>query len=249
MVFMLHVMSVQPHALITGSATRIGREMALFLARCGYNITLHYHTSQDAAQRLRQEISVLGRQCGMVQGDLCDGNAMTEVIQQGFKQTGHITTLIHNASLFKKGALDDVTPDELMAHMQVHLCSPVMLTQAYMQQLPSDANGHIVAISDGMKGWSMSGQFLAYSLSKLALEQYVLLMAQTLAPRVRVNGIAPGASLPGHMDKAQTFEKTAAISPLQCNSSVDEILNALWLLQQSPSMTGQILRLGSGLHL
>jgi NAD(P)-dependent dehydrogenase (short-subunit alcohol dehydrogenase family) len=158
-----------------------------------------------------------------------------------------VTLLIHNASLFARDTLADVTPEQMDAHISVNLTAPVLLTQAFAVQLPEGTNGQVIALTDGMHGWSISPSFLSYSLSKLALEQFVRLAKTALAPQIRVNALALGATLEGHMDEAETFEKTRHFVPLKHNSSVEEVCAAIMALEALPSVTGEVWHLSGGL--
>lgn len=237
------------HAFITGAAKRVGRALALSLARQGYNITIHYHTSHDEAQALCEEIEALGRQCCTVRADLGQHEQVQGLIEQSVDTLGTVTLLIHNASLFEKDNLKTATPESLEAHMRINMFAPIWLTQAFMAHLPDTVEGHIICLLDGMKGWSISPQFMSYSLSKTGLEQFIQLQATTLAPYARINGIALGATLEGHMDKPTTFDKIRSITPLEHISSIKEVETALHALLDMPSVTGQIVKLSGGLHL
>ncbi len=242
-------MKPAPHAFITGSAKRIGRHIALALAERGYDISIHYHHSADEALSLKSKIEGLERQCCLVQGDLSSPNTAGTLLDAAVSMIGPITLLIHNASIFEKDNLEGITTASLQAHMQVNCLSPILLTQAFARQLPTDGSGHVICLTDGMDGWSISPNFLSYALSKKSLEQFVLLTAKALAPRIRINTIAPGASLSGTMDTPHTFEKLRTMTPLQRTSTPDEIVEAVLALEQLPSITGQILNLSGGMHL
>ena len=242
-------MKRSPHALITGGAKRVGAALALRLANEGYDVSVHYRNSQDEAKALQIAIRALGRQCRLIRADLGDESEVLKLFAKAEARDPMqpVTVLIHNASLFDRDTLEDVTQAQLDAHMCINLYAPVLLTRAFMQQLPEGEEGHVVALVDGMRGWSMSPAFLSYSLSKGALEQFVSLMAPRLAPLVRVNALALGATLKGMMDHEDTFEKTKEAVPLKRNSSVEEVSDALMALLSLPSVTGQIIRLSGGL--
>ncbi len=240
---------VNGHALITGGAKRVGRALALRLAEKGYDLTVHYRSGEGEAQALRSDIMAMGRQCRLIRANLSDGQTAARLcaLAQEATPMPPVTVLVHNASLFARDTLEQVTYSELDAHMRINLYAPVLLTQSFLAQLPEGAEGNVVALVDGMRGWSMSPAFLSYALSKGALEQFVSLMAPRLAPQVRINAIALGATLRGVMDKEDTFDKAKDFVPLKRNSNVEEVGDALMTLLSLPSMTGQVIRLSGGL--
>jgi NAD(P)-dependent dehydrogenase (short-subunit alcohol dehydrogenase family) len=238
-----------PHAFITGSAKRVGRKLALTLAQAGYNITLHYRHSAAEVQHTYADIVAFGVKCHIVQGDLQELAEMESLMTEATAALGAVTLLVNNASLFEKDDLTSLTPDMLQRHMDINSFAPMLLSRGFVAQLPPKTQGHIVCLLDGMHGWSVSPAFLSYSLSKLALQQFITLTAASLAPQVRLNGIALGATLEGHMDKPDTFTKTAAISPLKRNSTPQEVCDTLLYLERTPTITGQVISLSSGLHL
>ncbi|TAE32117.1 MAG: SDR family oxidoreductase [Alphaproteobacteria bacterium] len=237
------------HAIITGAAQRIGRHLALRLARAGYDITLHYYRSYEAACATKEMIEQCGVRCSMVQADLDDPEACAMIIPHAFDTLGEASLLVHNASLFERDRLDMLDKRSLQHHMQVNMIAPALISHDFARLHCSAASAHIVCLVDGMTGWSMSSEFFSYTLSKAALEQFIPLAASALAPKIRVNGIALGATLAGHMDKPETFEKTRNLVPLKRNSTPDEVADALMFLEASPSLTGQIVRLSGGMHL
>ena len=244
------MLSSSPHALITGAAKRVGREIALHLANHGYDLTLHYHRSEDEAKSLYTEITALGRICRLVQADLSTPHVTSTVFTtaEAHSPMSPVTLLIHNAALFERDTLETATYEQLDAHMRVNLYSPMLLTQAFSAQLPKETKGHVIALTDGLHGWSLSPSFLSYSMSKLALEQFVRLMASRLAPHIRINTVAMGATLAAHEKDANTFLKTQSMTPLQCNSSPQEVCDIIIALEKLSSVTGQIFYLSSGLH-
>ncbi len=240
------------HALITGGAKRVGREIALHLAQQGYYISLHYNHSQNEAQQTKRDIEAHMVQCGIVQGDLNEPHCAVNILRQATKKLGNVTLLINSASVFMRDDLAIVTADSLQSHMNVNCFSSIMLTQALFAQVGIEQEGtkaQVICLLDGMNGWSISPNFLSYSLSKLALEQFIKLQAASLAPNVRINGIALGATLQGHMDGDDTFAKIASLSPLGRNSNPAEVCGAIDFLERTPSITGQIISLSSGFNL
>lgn len=234
------------HALITGAAQRVGREIALHLARRGWDITIHYRSSRKEADSLVAEIGALGRQAATVQADFDHPGSVGAIFDE---VSSPVTLLVHNASLFEKDSLHNVTHQRLQAHMNINLFSPLLLTQAFLKQLPRDTRGDIICLLDGLHGWSISPHYLSYSLSKLALRDTVTLLARALAPQVRIHGIALGATLPGKEDSPSTFERISSLTPLNTTSHPDEVCMTIDFLLASTSATGQSIDLSGGLSL
>jgi NAD(P)-dependent dehydrogenase (short-subunit alcohol dehydrogenase family) len=235
------------HAFITGAGRRVGREIALHLAMAGYNITIHYNNSKAQAQQTADDVCQFGVKCALVQGDLSNLENLPNLITSSNQQLGEITLLIHNASLFLKDNFENIEIDSLQTHMQVNCFAPIMLTKAFCAQ--NKTNGQVICLSDGMNGWSISPNYFSYSLSKMAFENFITLQAASLAPSVRLNGIALGATLQGVQDNPDTFTKIANLSPLKHNSNAKEVCAAIDFLEKSPSITGQIIALSNGFNL
>jgi len=235
-------------ALVTGSAKRVGREISLHLARAGWDIALHCHHSLKEAEALREEIVGLGRCAKIIQADLSDEGKLSQIIPQVVEFLGPVSLLVHNASLFEKEGLSDLSYAQFEAHMKVNCFAGFALLRDMLAALPQQMRGQAIMLSDGMHGWSISPSFFGYSLSKLALEEGVKMLAPSLASRLRVNVIAPGATLPGVMEKPGTYDKIRKITPTGEVSSPEEICQAIDFLLNAPSVTGQVIYLSGGLQ-
>ena len=234
------------HALITGAAVRVGRSIALHLARFGWDITIHYRHSKAEAEVLAQEIITLGQRADTLAADFSRPESVTSIFTSLSRP---VDLLIHNASVFEKDGLSNLTAEKLQAHMNVNLFSPLLLTQGFIAQLPKNTRGDVICLLDGLIGWSISPHYLSYSLSKLSLRNAITLLARSLAPEVRINGITLGATLAGKEDSPSTFEKIRSLTPLHTTSSEIEVCAAIDFLLASASTTGQILDLSSGMTL
>lgn len=235
----------KPCALITGGAKRIGAFLAEKLAREGYDIVLHYQRSAREAEALAARLGSLGASVTLRQAALDDANQIPGI----WRDLPPVTLLVNNASRYTRDTITAMSSADLQAHVQVNMLSPVLMAQAFAAQLPQYADGQIVLMSDSAYGWSISPHFFSYSVSKIGLSGTTDLLATALAPRIRVNTLALGPTLSGEMDSEEIFARIAAHSPLQKSNDPEQVWQALFMLLNTPSLTGQVLQLSSGLGL
>jgi NAD(P)-dependent dehydrogenase (short-subunit alcohol dehydrogenase family) len=234
-------------ALITGAAVRVGQAIALSLADNGWDIAFHYNRSEKPAEKLAKLIRSKRRKATLVQADLADSASVARLIPTLSKQGIKLDCLINNAAAFGKNDLANLNSQNWYAHMDVNLFAPLLLMRDFAAQYKG-TSGNIINITDGMLGWSISPKYLSYSLSKLGLGNATELLARELAPRIRINAIAPGPTLEGAQDKKDTFAKLAKIIPLKRTSSPKEICDAVHFLLSASSVTGQQIALSGGLQ-
>ncbi len=238
------------NALITGAAKRVGRAMALHLAQQGWNIAIHYHHSANDAESLKLAIEALGQKAVLVQADLQDENALASVVESAANALGGLTLLINNAGRFHKDNLQNMQRADYDRHMNLHVWASLKLIQDFAALAATEQGGcNIINITDGMTGWSLSSGYLTYSLSKATLHHLTEALARELAPGIRINAIAPGATLPGEEDGEAEFARIAAHTPLQRVSSPEEVCQAVDYILSARSMTGQSIRLNAGAHI
>lgn len=235
-------------ALITGGAKRLGKAMALALAAEGWDIALHYHHSAAEAQQTAAEIRQLGQGCELFCADLHASNAGTELMQAVIEKMGTVHLLINNAALFEYDSAADFSADCLHQHLGSNLIAPLQLTQALATQKPQNPPAVAINMLD-QKLWGYNPDFFSYTLCKAALKSATIMMAQALAPHVRVVGIAPGLTLPSHLQSAQDFERTHKLSLLEQSSSVKDICNTVLYVTSTPSLTGSCIVVDGGQHL
>ncbi|MBV8938251.1 MAG: SDR family oxidoreductase, partial [Alphaproteobacteria bacterium] len=181
--------------LITGAAQRLGRGIALHLARYGYDIALHYHRAAEAAEQAQAEIRETGAACELFQADFADAEALSPLAQRVRDAFPHCRHLVNNASLFERGTLMQSGPDAFTRHMQVNVMAPVFLTKAFALAFPGEALSVVNLLDTKMQANRHS--YFFYLLSKKALRDCTRMAAAELGPRVRVNGVAPGMVLAG----------------------------------------------------
>lgn len=234
--------------LITGAARRIGRRMALDLAAQGWQVAVHYNTSEAAASEVAGEITARGGKAAIVQGDLADAAAPQRIVADAVEKLGPLTCLINNASRFEPDVANTVTVEQWDLHLNTNLRAPVFLAQAFAAQLPEDTQGNIVNIVD-QRVWKLNPTFFSYTASKSALWTVTRTLAQSLAPRIRVNAIGPGPALPNVRMNEDDFAKQASLTLLHRGTSPEEISDALMFILSAPALTGQMIVLDGGQHL
>ena len=230
-------------ALVTGGAHRIGRAIVLHLAQAGFDIDLHCRTSGSADQ-LAAEVQGLGRDCRIVQADL----AIEEQAAALVGRCGTLGVLVNNASVFEAGDWADTDRAAWDRHLEPNLRAPFVLMQAFARSLPADAQGVVINLLD-QRVWSMTPNFVAYTLSKYGLWGLTQSMALAMAPRIRVNAIGPGPALPRVRQPDAQFAAQCARLPLRHGTDPDEIGRAVLAILALPGLTGQMLALDGGQHL
>jgi len=235
-------------ALITGAAKRIGRAVALALAEDGYDVAVHYGASQAEAEAVAAAIAAKGRRAVALAADLADEAATRKLIAAAAQSLGPVTCLVNNASLFERDEALTVTRESWDAHLETNLRAPFVLMQAFARALPAGMSGNIVNILDE-RVWNLTPHFVSYTLSKAGLWTLTQVMAMALAPRIRVNGIGPGPTLPSPRQSAEQFARQQASVPLQHGATPEEIAGAVRFILASGAMTGQMIALDGGQHL
>jgi NAD(P)-dependent dehydrogenase (short-subunit alcohol dehydrogenase family) len=209
-------------------------------------VAVHFRGSGEEAQRTADEIGALGRRAVTLGADLNLPSDVEGLIRRTRDALGPVTLLVNNASLFADDRLGAVTGDSWAAHMDANLRAPVFLAQAFAAQ--PDASGLIVNMLD-QRVWRLNPQFFSYTLSKAALWTATQTMAQALAPRIRVNGIGPGPTLPSVHQAPGEFEAEAGGVLLERPVEPAELAAALRYLIDAPSVTGQMIAVDAGQHL
>ena len=238
--------------LITGAAQRIGRVLALHFARAGWEIGLHYNTSQIEAESLKDEIEALGSRAVLLQADLTKDADLTRLATQAPEKLKNFTCLINNASLFEEDDLESLTPQSWDKHINANLKAPTFLAQALANCLntgtPKAVPGNIINIID-QRVWRLTPRFLSYTVSKAGLWTLTQTLAQALAPSIRVNAIGPGPTLQNIRQKSDDFSRQCQNLLLQRRTNPQEIADAISFMLAAPAMTGQMIALDGGQHL
>lgn len=238
-------------ALITGAGKRIGREIALYLARGGWDIAIHYHSSDEAASSLKDEIQAQGRNSTLIKANLAKADEVAAIIPRVTDTLGVPSLLVNNASIFDEDDYRQFDPDLFEAHMAINLRAPLMLAAALAKVLTpagEQQHGNIINITD-QRVFDPAPDFVSYTLSKMGLQAATRTMAQGLAPNIRVNAIAPGPVLKSVHQTQEEFEQEASSTPLGHGTSPEEICRAVAFILASPAMTGETIALDGGQRL
>ncbi|WP_374655024.1 SDR family oxidoreductase [Dongia sp.] len=245
-------MSVAQHvpriAFVTGGARRLGRATALKLAGDGWDVAIHCHRSLDAAQATAADIRALGRRCIVLQADLGDEGMVERLIPAICSDLGAPTCLVNNASVFEMDKIETVTRDSWDRHMETNLRAPFVLSQALARHLPEGAQGNIVNMLD-QRVWKLTPYFMSYTVAKMGLWTLTRTMALALAPRIRVNAVGPGPTLPSPRQTPEHFAAQSAAMPLGHGATPEEIADTILYILSASAMTGQMIALDGGEHL
>ncbi len=240
-----------PAALVTGGAQRVGRAICLALADAGWDVAVHYRSAAEDAHSTLADLCARGRRAAALAADLTDEAAVAALPSQASGAIGPLTLVVNNASLFHDDRLGALGRELWHAHMATNLRAPIVLAEAFTAALPAsvpDGNACVVNILD-QRVLKLNPQFFSYALSKSALWTATRMMAQALAPRVRVNAVGPGPTLASIHQDAALFEAEAAATPLKRRSTPQEIAAAVLYLAQARAVTGQMIAVDSGQHL
>jgi NAD(P)-dependent dehydrogenase (short-subunit alcohol dehydrogenase family) len=235
-------------ALVTGGGRRIGRALALALAEDGYAVAVHYHHSRAAAESVVAAIRAAGGEALSLGADLGNEDVVRELLAQAERAFGPVGCLVNNAAVFGNDTVKTVSRDSWDRHLAVNLRAPFVLIQEMSARLPAEAGGVVVNMLDE-RVWSLTPYFVSYTLSKAGLWTLTQTMALALAPRIRVNGIGPGPTLPSPRQTPEQFLRQRAETPLERGTSPEEIAAALRFILSAPAMTGQMIALDGGQHL
>jgi NAD(P)-dependent dehydrogenase (short-subunit alcohol dehydrogenase family) len=242
-------MASRPVALVTGSARRLGRAIALDLAAHGWDVAVHYRGSAADAEATVAELSALGARADAFAADLADEAACRALLPAVAQRLGAVDAVVNNASLFEHDDLATFSHAAMERHWRANTAPALILARALAEHLAArNAQGCVVNISD-QKLWNPNPDHVSYTLSKAALEAATVLLAQALAPRVRVCGVAPGITLPsGPMTEAE-FAAAHRMTPLQRSSTPEDVARSVRFLLESPAITGTTVLVDGGQHL
>ncbi|WCM93899.1 SDR family oxidoreductase [Acidovorax sp. NCPPB 2350] len=242
--------------LVTGAARRLGREIALALAASGWQVAVHYRGSREDALKTVADCSMFTATCAAFDADFQDEAAVRGLLPRVVAHFGAVHAVVNSASLFEHDDAASFGFAALEKHLRSNTAAPILLAQAlhaHTAQRGADAEGRppqgaVVNLLD-QKLWNPNPDFLSYTLSKAALESATTLLAQALAPHVRVVGVAPGLTLTSHMLSDEKFRQLHAQSPLGRSSTPEDVAAAVRFALDNRSITGTTLLVDGGQHL
>lgn len=237
-----------PLALVTGGSRRIGQAIVEDLAANGFAVAIHCNGSRDEAQRLAEDVAAKGLRSGVFSADLTRLSEVKSLFPAVTAELGPVSILVNNASIFEDDQADALNETLFDRHFDLHVKAPSFLAQDFAAQLPQDEEGLIVNIIDE-RVWKLTPRFYSYTLSKAALWAATRTMAQTFAPRIRVNAIGPGPTLPNARQTAQDFARQSEGLLLRRGPDLSEFGATIRYLWTAKSVTGQMIALDGGQHL
>lgn len=242
--------------LVTGAAKRLGRSIALALAAGGWQVAVHYRSSeQDAIATATECARLSSATSAHFDGDFDDEAAVRALVPRVVERFGALDAVVNNASLFEHDNAATLGYTALEKHLRSNAGAPVLLAQALHEHLlarvaagEADAQGAVVNLLD-QKLWNQNPDFMSYTLSKAALEAAGTMLALALAPRVRVVGVAPGLTLTSHMLSDEKFAQLHSLSPLGRSSTPEDVAATVRFALENRSLTGTTLMVDGGQHL
>ncbi len=240
----------RPTVLVTGAARRIGRAIALELARGGFDLALHYRRSAEEAHALAAEVREIGVRAECFAADLADETACRALVPAVVSRLHRLDAVVNNASHFAYDDAASFSHAAMDAHWRANTAPAVLLAQALAAHLAGCSEvGCVVNLSD-QKLWNPNPDYFSYTLSKAALDAATTMLAMALAPQVRVAGVAPGVTLASGaaMDEAG-FDAAHRLTPLGRSSTPEDVARTVRFVIESPAITGTTLVVDGGQHL
>lgn len=238
-----------PLAIVTGSGIRVGRAIALALARDGFDLVLHANRSIDAAHALQAEVASIGRRAYVEPADLADTEAVHSMARRLVDTHGSIDVLVNSAASYAHVDFSHITPVQLDTMWRINAVAPFFLIQGLLPALRASGRAAVINITDMAvtRAYTTTHYFSHYLASKAALDQMTRSLALELGPAIRVNAVAPGpVAIATDTSKAQKADILSRV-PLRREGSPDDVAQAVVFLVNSSYITGQTLRIDGGL--
>ena len=240
--------------LVTGAAKRLGREIALGLAKDGWLVAVHYRDSATEAAETVRDCAALAGASFSFKANLADETAVRNLVPAIVAKFGALDAVVNCASTFIHDSVTDFGFDSMEQHMRSNTGAAILLAQALHVHLVgrsskgNPARGVVVNLLD-QKLWNLNPDFLSYTLSKVALEAANTILAMALAPHLRVVGVAPGLTLTSHMLTDEKFDELHKLSPLGRSSTPADVVSTVKFAIDNQSITGTTLLVDGGQHL
>ncbi|HET7794909.1 MAG TPA: SDR family oxidoreductase [Rhizobacter sp.] len=242
-------MSARPVALVTGAARRLGRVIALDLAAHGFDVAVHYRQSRDEAEATVALARTGGAQAASFAADLSDEAACRALVPAVLARFGRLDAVVNSASTFEYDDAQRFSVAAMETHWRANTAPAVLLAQALHAHLAgTERQGCVVNLLD-QKLYNLNPDYFSYTLSKAALQAATVMLAQALAPTLRVCGVAPGVTLVSGAMSGAEFEQAHQLTPLQRSSTPADVAHAVRFLIESPAITGSTLLVDGGQHL
>ena len=230
--------------IITGAATRMGAAIAKKLSGPNIEIVIHYNKSKSKAESLKKDLNKSGTKIYLVKADLTKENEIEKMLKFSKTKLKYFDCLINNASLFENDKLENFNSKSWEQHISTNLKAPALLSKEFSKNAKGK-NNNIINIID-QRVFKLTPYFFSYTLSKSGLYTLTKTSAMSLAPNVRVNGIAPGPTIKNKRQTSKHFKKQFSATPLKKQVNVNEVCNAVDFFIKNSSITGQVLALDSG---
>lgn len=237
-----------PVAIVTGGARRIGRAIVEDLAANGWAVAIHCHASRQDGERLAAEIVKAGGKATVIDADLSNLAEAVKIVPLAAKALGAPTLLVNSAGTFDFDEVGALDPKLWQHQMTVNATAPIFLAEAFAKALPDGVQGNVVNIID-QRVWKPTPHYFSYQMSKSSLYDATRVLAQALAPRVRVNAIGPGPVLKSVRQSDADFSRQSAAVPLGRGPMLAEFGRTIRFFVDTPSVTGQMIALDGGQHL
>lgn len=246
------VVTPAPVVLVTGAAKRLGRDIALLLARSGYRVAVHFRHSRAEAERTVQDCQALGAACAAFSADLDDEAQTRALLAQVLVHFGAVDAVVNSASTFEHDQAASFQYATLERHLRTNTGAAIVLAQALFEHLrqrgAAKASGAVINLLD-QKLWNQNPDFLSYTLSKAALEAATTMLALALSPLVRVVGVAPGLTLTSDYLSPERFAALHQLAPLGQSSTPDDVAQTVLFALRNRSLTGTTVLVDGGQHL
>ena len=233
--------------IVTGGATRIGAAIAKKLSGPNVEIVIHYNKSKNKAESLKRQLMINGTKVYLVKGDLSKEKDLNKIVKFAKLKLKFFDCLINNASLFENDKLENFSTDSWGKHLRTNLRTPALLSKEFAKNIRGK-NNNIINIID-QRVFKLTPFFFSYTISKTGLYTLTKTSAMSLAPKIRVNGIAPGPTIKNKRQSEKHFKKQFMSTPLKKQVDVNEICNAVDFFIKNTSITGQVLAIDSGQNL
>jgi NAD(P)-dependent dehydrogenase (short-subunit alcohol dehydrogenase family) len=236
------------NVLVTGAAKRLGRAIALDLGAHGWNVAIHYNSSEEDADSAAQAVRAFGTEAATLKCDLSQEAQTAKLVDRAAREIGPLTALINSASLFESDDWQTATRKTWDDHIETNLRAPLLLSQLFAKQLPDGLKGNIINIID-QRVLKPTPQFLSYSVSKAGLYWLTTTLAQGMGPHIRVNAVGPGPTLKNPRQSDADFDRQRDATILKRGADPSDICGAVRYLLEADAVTGQMIAVDGGQHL